>query len=55
MPSSFERAQQYRDMVEEVVASGLLDEDEWMQLGDLLKRVERKVQATQPAKSEAAE
>ena len=54
MPSSSERAQPYRDMVEDVLASGLLDEDEWMQLGDLLKRVERKVKAKMPAKPKDA-
>lgn len=39
------KAAEYRNMVEEVIAGGLLEDDEIMELRDMLKRVERKMQA----------
>lgn len=55
MSKPSERAQPYREMAEHLVANrALLDDDEWMQLGDFLKRVERKVKAKMPSKSEDA-
>lgn len=43
------RAAEYRSLIDDVVAGGLLEEDEWQQLKDLIARVERKVLAKQPA------
>lgn len=55
MPSSSNaRTAAYQEMVEDVIASGLLEEDEIMELRDLIKRVERQVRAKLPA-TEAAE
>jgi len=55
MSGNSERAGEYRKIVEDVAANrALLDDDEWMQLGDLLKRVERKVRANMPARSKDA-
>jgi hypothetical protein len=47
----------YREMVEDVIAGGLLDEDEVLELRDLIARVERQMRAKMPAQpsSEAAE
>lgn len=44
MPSN-SRGEQYREMVEDVIAGGLLEEDEIMELRDLIKRVERQMRA----------
>jgi hypothetical protein len=55
MPCS-SRAAEYRKMVEEVIAGGLLDDDEIMELRDMIKRVERKMRADLSGKTiEAAE
>lgn len=57
MPCS-SRAEQYRQMVEDVIAGGLLEDDEVMELRDMIKRVERKMQADlsgEPISAEAAE
>lgn len=47
-------AAEYRQMVEDVIAGGLLEEYEIMELRDLIKRVERQMRAKMPTK-EAAE
>jgi hypothetical protein len=44
----------YRQMVEEVIAGGLLEDDEIEELRDMLARVERQMRAKMPAQ-EAAE
>jgi coenzyme F420-reducing hydrogenase beta subunit len=41
--SSETRTKIYQDIVEDVLVSGLLEDDEIMELRDLLKRVERKM------------
>lgn len=43
------RAAEYRQMIEDVIASGLLEDDERMELRDMLARVERKMLANMPA------
>jgi hypothetical protein len=43
------RAAEYRGLIDDVVAGGLLEEDEWQQLKDVVARVERKLLAKQPA------
>jgi hypothetical protein len=43
MSNSFERAAVYREIVDDSLASGLLDEDELLELRDMLARVERRV------------
>lgn len=48
------RAAEYREIVETLVASGVLDEDDRAELRDMLARVERKILASLPA-SEPAE
>jgi len=42
-------------MVEDVLAGGLLDEDEFAELRDMLARVERRVAASLPADEPARE
>jgi hypothetical protein len=51
------RAAEYREIIGDLVASGLLDEDERAELSDMLARVERKILASMPAQGahEAAE
>jgi hypothetical protein len=49
MSSSSERAAVYRGMVEDVLAGGLLDEDEIMELRDMLARAERRALANHQA------
>jgi hypothetical protein len=52
------RAAEYRGLIDDVVAGGLLEEDEWIEIRDLIARVQRKLAATMPAESipdEAAE
>lgn len=52
------RAAEYRGLIDDVIAGGLLEEDEIMELRDMLARVQRKVIAAMPvdqASSEAAE
>lgn len=39
------RAREYRELISDVVAGGLLEESEWMQLKDVVARVERKLHA----------
>lgn len=48
------RAAQYRDMVEDVIVGGLLEEDEIMELHDLLKRVERRMKGQLPERERAS-
>lgn len=43
------RGQVYREMVEDVIAGGLLEDEEIMELRDLIQRVERRMQAQMPA------
>ena len=45
MPSTSERARIYREMVEDVLAGGLLDQEELFELRDMLARAERRVAA----------
>jgi hypothetical protein len=51
------RALEYRGLIEDVIAGGLLDDDERMELRDLLARVQRKILANMPSvpAQEAAE
>lgn len=49
------RAAEYRQLIEDVVAGGLLDEFERMELRDMLARVERKILASAPASQPATE
>ena len=52
------RAAEYRETISDLVASGLLDDDERAELRDMLARVERKILASMPAhppQREAAE
>lgn len=42
------RAAEYRQTIEDVVAGGLLEDDERMLLSDMLARVERKILASMP-------
>jgi hypothetical protein len=55
MSSSSSRAREYKSLIEDVIAGGLLEEDEIMELRDMIKRVERKMAADLSAKTEAAE
>jgi hypothetical protein len=43
MSNSSERSAVYREMVEYSLKSGLLDEDELLELRDMLARVERRM------------
>jgi len=43
------KAAAYREMVEDVIAGGLLEEDEIEELRDLIARVDRHVRANLPA------
>jgi hypothetical protein len=43
MSCNSERGAAYRGMVEDVIAGGLLEEDEIAELRDMLRRVERKM------------
>lgn len=49
--SSNSRAAEYRLLVEDVIAGRLLEEDEIMELRDMIKRAERRMQAKMPAAS----
>lgn len=42
------RAEEYRGLIEDVCAGGLLEDDEWFELRDMLARIERKLLAEQP-------
>jgi hypothetical protein len=48
------RAAEYRSLIEDVIAGGLLEEDEIEELRDMLARVERQMRAKMPA-DQAAE
>jgi hypothetical protein len=43
------RAAEYRGLIDDVIAGGLLEEDEILELRDMLARVQRKVAAAMPA------
>lgn len=43
------RANEYRELIDDVVAGGLLDEDERVELRDLLARIQRRMLANMPA------
>jgi len=43
MPSNSNRAAEYRQLIEDVIAGGLLDHEEIMELRDMLARVQRKM------------
>lgn len=45
------KTREYQQMVEDVIAGGLLDEDEVVELRDMLARVQRKMAADMPAQS----
>lgn len=49
------RAAEYRQMVEDVIAGGLLDEDELLELRDMLARAERSALAKLPVDQPARE
>ena len=51
------RAAEYRGLIDDVVAGGLLDEEEKIELRDLLARIQRRMLANMPDKpaTEAAE
>jgi len=51
--SSSPRAREYRQLVEDVVSSGLLSDEERAELRDMLKRIQRKMAAQMPAKESA--
>lgn len=56
--SSSSRGAEYRGLVDDVIAGGLLDEEEIMELRDMLARVQRKMAAdlsAQPISKEPAE
>jgi hypothetical protein len=46
------RAEEYRGLIEDVVAGRLLEDDERLELRDMLARVERKILAAMPAQYE---
>jgi hypothetical protein len=43
------RVQEYRELISDVVAGGLLEEDEREELHDLLARIQRRMLAKMPA------
>ena len=43
------RANEYRELISDVVAGGLLEEDEREELRDLLARIQRRMLAKMPA------
>ena len=51
------RANEYRELIDDVVNGGMLEEDERVELRDLLARIQRRMLANMPAESinEAAE
>ena len=51
------RAREYRGLIDDVIDGGLLEEDEWVEIRDLIRRVQRKLEAkmTEKGPSEAAE
>lgn len=49
------RAAEYRELITDVVEGGLLEEDEWMQLKDVVARIQRKLAANSPIDPPAAE
>jgi len=48
------RATEYRQLIDDVIAGGLLEEDEWIEIKDLINRVAAKLEADRKPK-EAAE
>lgn len=46
------RAAEYRLLIEDVIAGGLLEEDEIVELRDMLARVQRKMEAAMPQREE---
>lgn len=51
------RSEEYRGLIDDIIAGGLLDEDEIMEIRDLIARVERKMIAdlsNQPQPGEAS-
>lgn len=48
------RAAEYRELIEDVLSGGLLEEDEIMELRDMIKRAERRMQANLPASNQRA-
>lgn len=49
---SSSRTAEYRSLVEDVLAGGLLEVDEFMELRDMLARVERQILSKQPPATE---
>jgi hypothetical protein len=49
------RAAEYRGMIEDVIAGGLLEDDEIAELRDMLARVERKMLADMPVEQAGRE
>lgn len=47
------RAAEYRMLIEDVVAGGLLDDEEIAEIRDLLARVERQMRANMPDREPA--
>ena len=43
------RANEYRELITDVVSGGLLEEDERVELRDLLARIQRRMLANMPA------
>lgn len=48
------RAAEYRSLINDVVEGGLLEEDEWQHLKDVVARIERKLRAADPPAEESA-
>ena len=44
------RAKEYRELIDDVIAGGLLEEDEWVEIKDLISRVVAKIEANMPPK-----
>jgi hypothetical protein len=49
------RAEEYRGLIDDVVAGGLLEEDERVELRDLLARIQRRMLANMPAETPSEE
>lgn len=47
------RAAEYRSLIEDVIAGGLLEPEEIMELRDMIARVQRKMAANMPAEGAA--
>jgi len=46
------RATEYRQLIDDVIAGGLLEEDEWIEIKELITRVTAKLEAARKAKEE---